>query len=298
MQKPKFRLTVGRLEERETLERIEVPDQLQALIHLAARAGVQASITDPHPYIEANIVGTWRVMELAARARPIHTLIASTSSVYAGSRSKPNLENDRADAPLTMYGATKRAAELVAHSYSYLHSLPTTILRFFTVYGPWGRPDMAVYKFTDLLDKGEPLTVYGDGSSTRDYTFIDDLIEAIIRLKDVVPKAEDRRDSLDSLSGAAPYRIVNIGPSQPVSLSTLIESLAAATGKPAICRHETNRRGDPEETHASNELLSRLIRYKPTTPIDEGSRAFVDWYREWTGLSSQTSRAQAFERGD
>ena len=249
------------------------------VIHLAAQAGVRYSIDHPDAYVSANLIGTYNVLEACRRHPPRHLLAASTSSAYGANVEMPFRETDRAVHPLTLYAATKGATELMGHSYSHLFGVPTTFFRFFTVYGPWGRPDMALFKFTRAILAGEPIEIYGEGKMSRDFTYIDDLVEAIVRLVDVVPGAGPAVEG-DTLSPAAPWRMVNIGGGTPSGLMDYVEALERALGREADKVFLPMQDGDVPATFASADLLERLIGYKPSTPISEGVPAFVAWYRE------------------
>ncbi|TVR08421.1 MAG: NAD-dependent epimerase/dehydratase family protein [Salinarimonadaceae bacterium] len=253
-----------------------------AVIHLAAQAGVRYSIENPRAYIDANLVGTFNVMEGARRLKPAHFLAASTSSVYGANTLMPFAETHQTDHPLTLYAASKKANEAMLHSYAHLWDLPTTTFRFFTVYGPWGRPDMALFKFVKGILEGAPIDVYGEGAMQRDFTYIDDLVEAIVRLIDAPPrKGEPVAGVEDSLSPAAPYRVVNIGGGQPVGLLPFIETIERELGRTAIRNMMPMQQGDVRETVASADLLEALTGYRPSTSVEEGVRAFVAWYREY-----------------
>ena len=251
------------------------------IVHLAAQAGVRYSLENPRAYVDANLIGMFNVMECAREAR--HFLFASTSSVYGANVAMPFGEKDRTDHPLTLYAATKKAGEDMAHSYAHLWKIPTTAFRFFTVYGPWGRPDMALFKFVAATLKGEPIDVYGHGQMKRDFTYIDDLVEAVLRLIDVVPQQGAPVGALDSLSPAAPYRVVNIGGGQPVGLLPFIDAVEAALGLPVQRRMLPMQKGDVPATFAAPDLLRALTGYVPQTDVSTGVRAFVDWYRGFYG---------------
>jgi len=255
-----------------------------AVVHLAAQAGVRYSLENPRAYIDANVVGTFNVMEGVRLHEPAHFLLASTSSVYGANEEMPFGENDRTDHQLTLYAATKKATEGMAHCYSHLWRTPTTALRFFTVYGPWGRPDMALFKFAAAMLKDEPIDVYGEGRMQRDFTFIDDLVEALVRLIPAAPVAGEPVSPADSLSPAAPYRVVNVGGAQPVGLMDYIEALEEALGREAKKNMLPMQKGDVRATHASPELLQTLTGYTPKTPVREGVRRFVEWFlKEYGG---------------
>jgi UDP-glucuronate 4-epimerase len=253
----------------------------EVIIHLAAQAGVRYSIDAPRAYVEANLIGTFEVLEAARAHPPAHLLIASTSSVYGANTSMPYAETDKADHQMSFYAATKKATEAMAHSYAHLFDIPTTMFRFFTVYGPWGRPDMAPYKFTRAILEGEPISVYNHGDMMRDFTFIDDLIEGIFRLIAVPPK--DRVGENDSLSPVAPWRVVNIGNGAPVQLLDFIGAIEAATGREAIKELMPMQPGDVPATWADATLIGDLVGPLHRTDIAEGMRRFVAWYRDYYG---------------
>jgi UDP-glucuronate 4-epimerase len=275
-----FRAHVAMLEDEAALQEIAAAEKPDVIVHLAAQAGVRYSLENPRAYVDANLVGTFNVMEAAKAAGVRHFLVASTSSVYGANAKMPFRETDRADHPLTLYAATKKATEDMAHSYAHLWKIPTTAFRFFTVYGPWGRPDMALFKFVKATLAGEPIDVYGHGRMRRDFTYIDDLVEAIVRLVDRPPREGEPVAEVDSLSPAAPYRVVNIGGGQPVGLLDYIDAIEKSLGLPVRRRFLDMQKGDVPETWASPELLEKLIAYVPSTGIDAGVKAFVDWYRE------------------
>ncbi|MDP3377319.1 MAG: NAD-dependent epimerase/dehydratase family protein, partial [Brevundimonas sp.] len=244
-----------------------------------AQAGVRYSIDHPEVYVASNLVGTFNVLE-AARRHPVkHLLAASTSSAYGANTEMPFRETDKAVHPMTLYAATKSATELMGHSYAHLFGTPTTFFRFFTVYGPWGRPDMALFKFAKLMLEGKPIEVYGEGKMSRDFTFVEDLVEAIVRLVHVVPGTAPPVEG-DTLSHAAPFRLVNIGGGKPSPLMDYIAELEKALGKQADKQFLPMQDGDVPDTTASPDLLERLTGYKPETPISVGVPAFVGWFRQ------------------
>ncbi len=276
------------LEDASGLAKVWSTRPFDAVIHLAAQAGVRYSIENPHSYIDANILGTFNILELARRYPVGHLMIASTSSVYGANTQMPFSESDRAVHPLSLYAATKLATEHIAHSYSHLWSLPVTAFRFFTVYGPWGRPDMALFKFTRGIIENTPIDVYNHGQMQRDFTYIDDLVEAISRLVMCVPPAAAGRDAdttagagATALSPVAPFRVVNIGGGQPTSLIEFIEEIERAVGKPSIRNLMKMQPGDVVKTYASADTLEALTSYRPATPVSEGVKAFVRWYRDY-----------------
>lgn len=252
------------------------------IVHLAAQAGVRYSLANPRAYIDTNLTGTFNVMEAARALKVGHLLMASTSSVYGGNEDMPFAETDKADLPLTIYAATKKANEAMGHAYAHLHNLPTTMFRFFTVYGPWGRPDMAPFKFTQAIVAGLPIDVYNHGAMWRDFTYVDDLVRGIRLLIDAVPVRPAGREAIapgDSLSPVAPFRVVNIGNSTKVRLEDFIAAIEAAVGKPAIRRYVDMQPGDVPATWADATLLRALTGYAPRTDVREGVAKFVAWYR-------------------
>jgi UDP-glucuronate 4-epimerase len=284
LQSPNFSAQELMLEDAEGLDRIYSEFQPDVVIHLAAQAGVRYSLENPGAYISANVVGTFNILE-AARARPPqHLLVASTSSVYGANTKMPFEESDRADHQLTLYAATKKANESMAHSYAHLWKIPTTVFRFFTVYGPWGRPDMALFKFTKAILAGEPIDVYNHGQMDRDFTYIDDIAHGIVLLVDAVPSDPTKEQQIDDglgLSPVAPFRVVNIGNGNPVRLLTFIEAIEASTGKSAIRNYLPMQPGDVPATFADASLLRRLTGFQPATPVSSGVERFVRWYREY-----------------
>ncbi|WP_375210399.1 NAD-dependent epimerase/dehydratase family protein [Hyphomonas jannaschiana] len=251
------------------------------VVHLAAQAGVRYSLEHPREYISSNIVGSFNVIELARQHETKHLVLASTSSAYGANQKFPFEETDPAPHPLTIYAASKLSSELIAHSHSHLYGTPTTLLRFFSVYGPWGRPDMAFFLFTNRIFKGEPIDVYNHGDLMRDFTYIDDLVEAIRRLIDTPPVAGQPVTRNDSLSPVAPYRLVNIGHAAPVRLMDYIEAIEHAIGKKAVKNMLDMQPGDVKQTYADVSLLQALTGYVPTTDVQRGIEAFVNWYRSY-----------------
>ena len=275
-----FTPVIGLVEEPGRMAGLAEALQPDAIIHLAAQAGVRHSIDAPRDYVTANLQGTFEVLEAARSQVPGHLLIASTSSVYGANASMPYAETDRADYQMSFYAATKKAGEGMAHSYAHLYGIPTTMFRFFTVYGPWGRPDMALFKFTRAILAGEPIEVYNHGEMQRDFTYVDDLIEGIVRLIGVVPGTEPV-SAADSLSPVAPWRTVNIGNGAPVRLLDFVEAIEGALGKHAIKRLVPMQPGDVPATWADATLIRDLVGHLPRTDIAEGVRRFVAWYREY-----------------
>jgi len=254
--------------------------QPELVVHLAAQAGVRYSLENPRAYADSNLTGTFNVLELAKAAKVRHLLYASTSSIYGASEKRPFEETDRADHPLTLYAATKKAGELMSHSYAHLWDLPTTAFRFFTVYGPWGRPDMAPWRFAEAIDAGRPIEIYGDPADIwRDFTYVDDLVEAIVRLMGRPPVKGQPVGPMDSLSPIAPWRVVNIGRGEPSKLDDLIVAIETALGKRAERRRLPMQAGDVPLTFASSTLLEALTGYRPDTSLNQGVSFFCDWFR-------------------
>jgi UDP-glucuronate 4-epimerase len=275
----RFTEAVLRVEDATALDRAAVQFEPEVIIHLAAQAGVRHSLEDPRAYLEANVVGAFNVLEAARALGVRHLLLASTSSVYGGNLEMPFGETDRTAFPLSFYAATKGAGEQLAHSYSYLWGIPTTMFRFFTVYGPWGRPDMALFKFVNAILAGQPIDVYNEGRLERDFTYIADLVEAVRRLIDVAP-ARGAPVVGDSLSPVAPWRIVNIGRGAPVKLMDFIDEIERALGLRATLNLLPMQSGDVVSTFADATLLDTLTGYRPATPLSVGVPAFCDWYKD------------------
>ena len=277
LQSPGFRSVEARVEAPEVMSGLV--EGADVVIHLAAQAGVRHSIEAPRSYVEANLLGTYEVLEAVRAHPPGHLLIASTSSVYGSNTAMPYAEADRADHPMSFYAATKKAGEAMAHSYAHLYGVPVTLFRFFTVYGPWGRPDMALFKFTKAILSGEPIEVYNHGEMRRDFTFIDDLVEGIVRLVGAVPEAGG-----EGASPVAPWRVVNIGNGAPVGLMDFVAAVEAATGRVAEKRFLPMQPGDVPATWADASLIERLTGPLPRTDIRAGVQRFVDWYRGYYGV--------------
>ena len=277
-QHARFTATEALLEDAGAVSQAVAAARPDVIIHLAAQAGVRYSIDNPRAYVEANIIGTFNLMEAALAVKPAHLLMASTSSVYGANTDMPYAEHHKADTQMSFYAATKKANEAMAHSWAHIHNLPTTMFRFFTVYGPWGRPDMALFKFTKAILAGEAIDVYNHGQMWRDFTYIDDLVRGIRLLMDVVP-GRGAQVADDSLSPVAPWRVVNIGNSTKVRLEEFIDAIEAATGKPAIRNYMDMQQGDVPATWADATLLHNLTGYAPQTDMREGVARFVAWYR-------------------
>jgi len=251
------------------------------VVHLAGQVGVRYSLTHPQDYVSSNIVGSFHVIECAKRYKAEHLLIASTSSAYGANTKFPAQETDRSDHPLTIYAASKRAVELMAHSYASLYDLPTTLMRFFTVYGPWGRPDMAPFLFLDAIFNDRPIDVFNHGKMTRDFTFIDDLTLSLQKLMQAPPIKNNPVGNFDSLSPTAPHRVVNIGNADPIQLMDFIRAIETATGEEFQINMQEMQAGDMVNTCADTRLLQELIRYQPTTSIENGVGKLVNWYRSF-----------------
>lgn len=282
---PRFTATEAMLEDATALQAAVDVAQPQVIVHLAAQAGVRYSFENPRAYIDANIIGTFNVMEQARRHRVRHLLMASTSSVYGANTEMPYAEAHKADTQMSFYAATKKANEAMGHTYAHLHGIPTTMFRFFTVYGPWGRPDMALFKFTKAILNGQPIDVYNHGKMWRDFTYVDDLVRGIHLLVDAIPPAasEARPPAIegDSLSPVAPYRVVNIGNSEKVRLMDFIDAIESCLGQTAERNYMDMQPGDVPATWADASLLQRLTGYQPKTALRDGVAAFVAWYREF-----------------
>ena len=278
-----FSATNGMLEDNKKLNSLTDDFNPDIIVHLAAQAGVRYSLENPRAYIDANIIGTFNVMEVARKLKVKHLLIASTSSVYGANFKMPFIETEKADTQLTIYAATKKANESMAHSYSHLWKIPTTIFRFFTVYGPWGRPDMALFKFVAGILNDKPIDIYNQGDMYRDFTYVDDLIRGISLLIDTIPKSSgDKKISKDdSLSPVAPYRVVNIGNSNKVNLLDFIDAIEEILGKRAIRNYMPIQKGDVTETWADTSLLKNLTNYSPQTNFKDGIARFIEWYRQY-----------------
>ena len=279
-----FRREENMLEDYDSLRAIALEEKPDVIVHLAAQAGVRYSLENPRAYVDANMLGAFNVMEVARELEVKHLLMASTSSVYGANEKIPFAETDKADAPITLYAATKKANEAMAHSYAHLHGIPTTMFRFFTVYGPWGRPDMAFFKFTKGVLEGAPIEVYNKGDMYRDFTYVTDLVRGIELLIDQPPEAPDARSRAiegDSLSPNAPHRVVNIGNGNKVRLVDFIEAIETACGRKGIKNFMPMQKGDVPATWADNSLLRTLTGYVPQTDVREGVQKFVDWYREY-----------------
>ena len=271
------------LENREAINQAFSTHRPARVVNLAAQAGVRYSLTNPHAYVDANLVGFCNILEACRHFDVEHLVYASSSSVYGANTSMPFSVHDNVDHPISLYAASKKANELMAHTYSHLYGLPTTGLRFFTVYGPWGRPDMALFLFTRNMLAGKPIDVFNHGHHKRDFTYIDDIVEGIVRTMDSIakPNPDWSGDRPDAATSKAPYRLYNIGNNQPVSLSHFIEVLENCLGITAIKNFLPMQLGDVAETFADIEDLRRDVGYAPNTPIESGIARFVEWYRDY-----------------
>ena len=284
--RPNFRFIRLDLADRAAMAELFAREKFERVIHLGAQAGVRYSIDNPHAYADANLVGHLNVLEGCRQNGVGHLLYASSSSVYGLNRKTPFSTSDSVDHPVSLYAATKKANELMSHSYAHLYDLPTTGLRFFTVYGPWGRPDMALFKFTRAILAGHPIDVYNQGDMRRDFTYIDDIAEAVVRLMTVIPTRNPdwAVESGSPAESSAPYRVYNIGNSQPVQLTEFIHELELALGVSAKMNLLPMQPGDVLETSADTSALAAAIGFKPHTPLADGLARFVGWYRDYYRL--------------
>ena len=274
----------GFIQDKEMLDEICYKHHPNIIIHLAAQAGVRYSIDNPYSYAETNLLGTFHILELARRHNIDHLLLASTSSVYGNSYNLPYEENQKCDTPISFYAATKKSTEVMAHSYSHLFQIPTTIFRFFNVYGPWGRPDMALFKFTHKILSGKPIDIYNYGKMHRDFTYIDDLVNAIRLLINIIPANPGNRknkNNNDSISETAPYRIVNIGSSKSINLMDYISEIEEALGIIAKKNFLKLQDGDVKQTFSNTTLLYDLTGFRANKNIKEGVAEFVRWYKSY-----------------
>ena len=275
-----FSTTKGLLEDNDKLTEVADKFQPDVIIHLAAQAGVRYSLENPRAYINSNIIGTFNVMEIAKKHKVKHLLMSSSSSVYGANTNMPFTENNKVDTQLTIYAATKKSNESMAHSYAHLWKIPTTMFRFFTVYGPWGRPDMAYFKFVSSIINNKQIDIYNNGKMYRDFTYVDDLVNGIKLLLECIPNNKKISEN-DSLSSVAPFRIVNIGNSEKIKLIDFINAIEASLNKKAIRNYMPMQKGDVTETWADASLLQNLTNYKPKTNYKEGINNFVKWYLDY-----------------
>jgi len=284
---PHFRFEKLDISDREGMSGLFARERFDVVVNIAAQAGVRYSLENPHPYIQSNVVGFCNILEGCRHSKVGHLVFASSSSVYGANTRLPFSERDNIDHPISLYAATKKANELMAHSYAHLYGLPCTGLRFFTVYGPWGRPDMALFKFTKAILEGKPIQVFNNGNMVRDFTYIDDIVEGVVRVLDR-PAAPDPawNAALPNPSrSAAPYRIYNIGNNKPVQLMRFIEVLERCLGKKAQVEMLPMQPGDAPATMADVSTLESDFGYRPTTEVEEGVPRFVEWYKSYYGVT-------------
>ena len=278
-----FRFVKMDVADREGMAKLFADEKFDRVVHLAAQAGVRYSLVNPHAYIDSNIVGFTNILEGCRHNAVQHLAYASSSSVYGGNTAMPFSEHHNIDHPVSLYAATKKANELMAHTYSHLFALPTTGLRFFTVYGPWGRPDMALFLFTKAILEGRPIDVFNHGKMQRDFTYVDDIVEGVIRVTDRIATADPAYDPLrpDAATSSAPYRVFNIGNHQPVPLMDFIACIEQSLGQQATKNFMPLQDGDVPATYADVQALQDWVGFKPATPIATGIQRFVDWYRSY-----------------
>ena len=281
-----FTFVFANLEDRKAVETLFLGQKIDIVIHLAAQAGVRYSLENPHVYVSSNVVGFLNVLEACRQHAVEHLVYASSSSVYGANRNMPFSTDDNVDHPISLYAATKKSNELMAHVYSHLYNLPTTGLRFFTVYGPWGRPDMALFLFTKAILNDEPIRVFNHGKMERDFTYIDDIVEGLVRVIPNPPEPDFcfNKHGQMSDSTSAPYKVYNMGNNQPVQLMEFIETLEKHLGKRAKKEFLPLQPGDVPKTYADVDDLARDVGFEPHTSIDEGIRRFVEWYRLFYGV--------------
>jgi len=284
---PRFQFVRMDLADQAQIAELFAREKFERVVHLGAQAGVRYSLQDPHSYINSNVLGTLNVLEGCRHNGVQHLVYASTSSVYGASTKMPFSVHEPASHPLSLYAASKRATELMAHNYSALFKLPTTGLRFFTVYGPWGRPDMALFLFARAIIEGRPIEVFNQGHHTRDFTYVEDIAEGVVRVTDRVPGPDPRWDSAnpDPASSSAPYRLYNIGSNRPIQLLRYIEVLEECLGRKAERIMKPLQLGDVPDTFANVDELIADVGYKPDTPVEVGVRNFVDWFKGYYGHS-------------
>ncbi|MEL0612512.1 NAD-dependent epimerase [Marinomonas arenicola] len=275
----RFRFIKMDLADRDAMATLFEDEQFDVVVNLAAQAGVRYSIENPQAYIDSNLVGFANILEGCRQTKVKHLVYASSSSVYGMNKKQPFSTEDRVDYPISLYAATKKSNELMAHSYSHLYDIPTTGLRFFTVYGPWGRPDMAAYKFVKAIFEGQPIDVYNHGQMKRDFTYIDDIVEGIVRVIGTIPTKMES----EITAATAPYKVFNIGNNQPIELRRFIDAIESACGKKAQENHLPMQAGDVPLTFADIDELIESTGFKPATSIEDGMQNFVDWYRDFYG---------------
>ena len=280
---PNFKFIKLDIANRKEIARLFTENSFDAVVNLAAQAGVRYSLENPSAYVDANLTGFANILEGCRQCKVKHLVFASSSSVYGANTKLPFSEQDNVDHPVSLYAATKKAAELMAHSYAHLYGLPCTGLRFFTVYGPWGRPDMAYFSFTRKILAGEPIPVFNEGRMKRDFTYIDDIIEGVVRVIDKLPDGDEQwnGDKPNPATSHAPYRIYNIGNNNTVQLMDFIHVLEDCLGRKASINMQPMQKGDVKATFASVDALNEATGFKPSTPIETGLRRFVDWYKQY-----------------
>ena len=270
------------LADRHAIAELFANNHFDRVIHLGAQAGVRYSLENPHAYADSNVTGTLNILEGCRHSKSVkHLVYASSSSVYGLNSKMPFSTADSVDHPVSLYAATKKSNELMAHAYSHLYAIPTTGLRFFTVYGPWGRPDMAYWLFSEKILRGEPIKVFNQGHLRRDFTYIDDIVEGVVRCMDLIPVADANNNLMDPASSKAPYRVFNIGNNQPVEIEAFIQSLERALGESAIREYLPMQPGDVEATWADIDDLGNAIAYRPSTSLDQGLAEFAHWYLDY-----------------
>lgn len=279
--KSNFHFTELDLADRTGVAVLFATGRFQRVIHLGAQAGVRYSLENPMAYADSNLIGMLTILEGCRQHKVEHLVYASSSSVYGMNSKMPFSTADRVDHPVSLYAATKKSNELMAHTYSHLYGIPTTGLRFFTVYGPWGRPDMAMFLFTKAIIDGKPIKVFNQGKMQRDFTYIDDIVEGIIRIQDHIPVADSTWNMDNAAGSKAPYRIYNIGNNQPVALMNFIDAIEQATGREAVKEYLPMQDGDVPATYADIEDLQKAVDFRPSTSIYDGVTRFVDWYKDY-----------------
>jgi len=280
-QYPEFTFKKLDLADREGMAKLFAESGFDRVIHLAAQAGVRYSLENPFAYVDSNLTGMMTILEGCRQNNVKHLVYASSSSVYGMNTKMPFSTADGVDHPVSLYAATKKSNELMAHSYSHLYGIPTTGLRFFTVYGPWGRPDMAPFLFTSAILEDRPIKVFNHGKMLRDFTYVDDIVEGVIRIQDVIPQADENNPRTRPDSSSAPYRVYNIGNNEPIELSRFIEAIESAAGKTAKKEYLPMQPGDVPATYADIDSLQAATGFKPSTTIEAGMQKFVEWYKEY-----------------
>ncbi|HVO30926.1 MAG TPA: NAD-dependent epimerase [bacterium] len=294
----KFRFTRADLADRAALERAFADARPDVVVNLAAQVGVRYSRTNPGSYVQSNLVGFVNLLECCRAQPPKHLVFASSSSVYGANTKAPSSENDSVDHPLNLYAASKKANELLAHSYAHLYAIPSTGLRFFTVYGPWGRPDMALFLFTEAITEGRPIDLFGDGLLKRDFTYVDDIVGGVMRVMERPAKPDPAWSGADPdpATSAAPWRVYNIGHSEPVEVRHVVALLEKALGKKAITVNKPRDPADVPATCADVSALERDVGFRPTTAIEDGVPRFVEWYRQWRATRDTVAAQPASRR--